>query len=179
MDFPGVFPVRPCLSWISPESLGVNKTPGYSVGQPGTGTWSSANRAIYMPLMLRAPFLVQKVWWANGTTVSGNCDVGLYTEGGVRLFSSGSTAQATVSVIQSVALSTPFLLTPGRYYLAMAMDNATGHIIRMTFGATGYAKEFGCAEQATAFVLPATATFATIASFDTFPLFGLTSRTVI
>lgn len=125
-----------------------------------TAVWPTANKALYVPFSVQSPITVTQFFWENGGTLSGNVDVGIYDLGGKRLVSSGSVAQSGTSVIQSVD-TTDLLLQAGAYYLAMAMDNGTGQIGRWSPSAA-YGRALGLAEQATAFPLPATATFAAL-----------------
>jgi hypothetical protein len=56
---------------------------------------------------------------------SGNIDVGIYDNAGVRLGSSGSVACPAAAVNATVALTAPVTLEPGkRYFAAYAQDNA-------------------------------------------------------
>lgn len=174
MDFPGQGAHLPVISVLSAEALGS----GYRLQggvAPVSNGWVSANRAIYVPFSLSAPYQVSRVWWANGATATGNVDCGIYTIGGTRLASTGSTAQAGTSVVQSVALSQ--LLLPGAYYMALVLSSTSGTILRAALAVVG-CQSLGVAQQATALPLPATATFATVASAF-MPLFGIASASVI
>lgn len=119
--------------------------------------WGTANLARFWPVFIPEPFVVTKFFWVNGT-VSGNVDMGFYTTDGVRLISTGSTAMSGANAVQTVDV-TDTLIPDGLLYLAMAVDNNTG-----TFAHAGSvsssAPELGCFQMATAFALPATATFA-------------------
>lgn len=127
---------------------------------PSSGAFPAANDALFMPLILQQATLVKRLFSMNGATVSGNIDVGIYSEDGARIVSSGSVAQAGTTDLQFFDI-TDLMLGPGRYYLAVAMDNATGTLIRATAGLVRL-QAIGMAKQASAFPLPATATFATV-----------------
>lgn len=176
-DFPQQgFALRPVISSYSEYCLGIENALLGAIGTPGSGTWPTANTAIYVPLALPTPFQVQRFWWANGATASGNVDCGLYTVGGTKIASTGSTAQAGISVGQSAAPSIgTFLLYPGAYYLALVMDGVTGTVLRR--GSVGIG-ESGLSSQATAFALPATLTHAG-GTPPILPLFGIADRTFI
>ena len=176
--YPTNLPNMPCIMPFSKESIGVNRPGSVAVTTPATAVWPSANRALYIPFTLNRPYVVRRLFWANGTTVSGNVDVGIYLADQTKVLSTGSTAQATISVIQSVSV-TETVLAPGNYFMALVMDNATGHIIRVANPNANQGKALGYAEQATAFPLPSTATMATYATSAITHVFGLTSRTVI
>jgi hypothetical protein len=124
-------------------------------------TWS-ANRAVYMPMIIPWEYPVKRVWWCNGSVIGNNVDFGIYSPSGARLYSTGSTAQVGTSVPQYVTPSVPFVLPAGMYYFAYACDTsnanrAFGNVVTTAAnGAVG-----GLLSQASAFALPATATFAT------------------
>ena len=160
------------------ESIGVKLT-----GQGGTTlpnavstAYPTANQALYVPFCLTRPIIVAQLFWVNGATVSGNVDAGIYSVDGVLLVSTGSTAQAGTSVSQVVDITDTQLGT-GLFYLAIAVDNTTATLIRGTAGSVARCAAMGCANQGSAFPLPAPATFATIAS-NYIPVFGLTTRSV-
>lgn len=138
---------------------------GQSRGGGASAAWPVANSAIFVPIRLPKKRTVQAFGFFNGGTLSGNLDVGVYTLGGKRLVSIGSTAQAGANVVQKVTLGTPFVLPAGAYYLAMALDNATGTNFRSAPAAgLEYLKQIGLCEMAAAFPLPATATLAALTS---------------
>lgn len=176
MDFPGARFQSPVICSHSPESFGSSQRTITSVASGASSAWPAANRAIYVPFALAAPYGVQRVWWVNGTTANVNVDCGVYTVGGTRLGAIGSTAQSGTSVLQSAALA--LYLLPGSYYMALLLSATTGHTFR-TSPAVANQQLLGMAQQAVgATALPATATFAAVASAY-LPLFGITSRTVI
>ena len=98
----------------------------------------------------------------NGSTASGNIDVGIYDLGGAKLVSIGSTAQAGTSAYQVFDI-TDTTLYPGQYYMAVAMDGTTGTLVRWSPGAQE-CRNLAMQQMASAFPLPATATFASVAS---------------
>jgi hypothetical protein len=125
--------------------------------------WVQANMAIYLPVVVRRQLTVYQLGWVNGSSVSGNIDVGIYDRNFNRLVSAGSTAQAGTNAIQLVDIADT-TLTPGVYYLAMAMDNTSGGITMTGAGPTGsHYRSCGVAQQASAFPLPSAATFAAMA----------------
>ena len=123
-----------------------------------TTVWPTANLAFYMNFVLEIPVTVYQISWENGATLSGNLDVGIYNDAGTRLVSKGSTAQAGVSVRQ-VADITDTALVPGYYHMAMVFDNAAA-TVRCSTLSLRCTRVAAVQQQATAFVLPATATFA-------------------
>jgi hypothetical protein len=142
----------------------------------GSAVWGSANRAIYYPVRIPRSQLIARLFWANGATVSGNVDAGVYTETGVRLVSTGSTAQAGTLAIQEVAITPRFLQAGWVVYLALVLDNTTGAIIRANFGVQSSNMQHGVLSQNTAFPLPAPATMVTDASSGYGALVGMSER---
>jgi hypothetical protein len=161
---------------------------GYTVGDPlnqaglGSNAWTTANLAVYFPFQVFMPFLVQKVFWANGATVSGNVDVGVYNRDGVLLFNSGSTAQATIGAIQSATPSAaPYMLLPDYYYFAVACSSATATMQGTPTSSNDLYQHCGICQQALgALPLPATWTPATITTTTVLiPAAGVTAKTTV
>ncbi len=142
-----------------------------------SAVWPAANRALYLPVELSAPLTVQRAFWINGATVAGNVDVGIYAANGTRLVSSGSTVMAGASAVQQVAITSTYL-PPGRYWLAMASDSATATFNRGAVGSSLLLRVCGVQEQAAAFALPATSTFANPSS-DYYPFVGFTTKSAV
>jgi hypothetical protein len=170
------FSALPTIHPWSVESCGIGMTAyGEVYSSNGSAVYPTANKAFYAPFFIGEPTTIVKAFTVNGTALSGNVDVGIYTDNGVKLVSTGSTLQAGTSDMQLIDL-TDTLLAPGSYYMAMACDNTTATFFRQSTAAMLPA--VGLLSQLTAFVLPSTATMAR----DTgsyMPLFGLTTRTVI
>lgn len=139
--------------------------------------WPTANKAIYMPVLLAEPLLVTQMWVENGATASGNIDVGIYDEAGTRIVSSGSTAQSGTSAMQ-VFNVTDTLLGPGVFYIAVALDNTTGTVHVWGSATTILGRATGALQQTSAFALPAVATFATLTTYGTW-LAGFTGAATI
>lgn len=163
--FPRVWPIPHSLHTLSDLSLGQMA----AAVPTASAVWSSANRAIFIPLHLPGPVLVKRLFVVNGTVASGNIDVGLYTAGLARIVSAGSTAQTGTSTLQFFDIAdTP--LSPGLVYLAVALDNTTG--TTATTSVSGNAQRTGGVFQmASAFVLPSTATPAALVASA--PLVGI------
>jgi hypothetical protein len=173
------------LEFVTPwslESIGIGLTFIGSLGRfsnVASAVYPAANTAYFYPFSIAAPSLITKLATSNGTTASGNLDIGLYAEDGTRLVSTGSTAQAGTSTLQVVDI-TDVLLGPGVFYLALAMDNTTGTIFRCApgGGVTQYMQLLGIAQMASAFPLPDTATFAAMAA-DTILGVGAAMRVLV
>lgn len=177
MDFPGATLLKPVISTYSRESMGSIITSRHTSSVPVSAV-QAANRANSFPLALPVPYLVKQVWWANGTAVAGNVQVGVYTLGGALLLAGANTAQAGTSVVQSVALGTPVLLLPGSYYMSISCSSGSATLIRINFGSVALMQMAGAVSQASANPLPDPATFATVAGVI-IPLFGIANAGVI
>lgn len=166
---------RVTITTASVESVGVEAvTAGFIF--TSTAAWPAANQAIFVPFVVYTTLTAVKMFVANGATVSGNIDVGIFDTGGHRLVSAGSSAQAGTSGLQVFDV-TDTTLQPGSYYFGVAMDNTTGTLTSAA-PAVGICSAFGLLSQASAFALPDPVTFAAAASAYV-PLVGLTARTVI
>lgn len=145
--------------------------------QFSSGAWVAANRAIRVPLYLPRPATVKKLWWANGSAVSGNVDCGIYRASDkARITSTGSVAQTGTSALQEVDI-TDLELPAGVYLMSLVLDNGTGQIMRNA-GSLPTFRLAGVTQEASAFPSPATATPAALATAY-FPLFGVSLRTLV
>lgn len=153
-------PDRAVVSGLSPNSIGVELA-GMGL-TTASGTWVAANRALFTPFAVTERLTVTRMFQENGSAVSGNLDLGIYDARGTRLTSSGSVAQAGINSVQEVDVA-DVTLAPGLYYLAQVMDNVTGTVIRFSPNAV-LCRAMGLFQMASAFPLPATATFAIVTS---------------
>lgn len=125
-DFPGlsatplIIPSHSKYFSLAAAKVAIGTT--YTIG---AATWPAANTAIFHPFYLPFRYIVRRMFWVNGTTASGNWDIGIYSSAGKRLVSSGSTAASGTSVPQFVTLANPLLIGPGFYYLATALSITT------------------------------------------------------
>lgn len=133
----------------------------HAAGAVASAVYPVASLALFIPFTVAGddrPYRVySKIIWNNGAAVSGNIDVGVYDAKGNKLASAGSTAQAGTTAPQVFSFATPLKLVPGRYYLAIAMDNVTGTLARIAPTAASV-RCMGLGQMAAAFPLPATAT---------------------
>ncbi len=179
-DFP--IPVIEPLVTIhtySQEAIGnsIAACAGTAFTATASAAYPTANLALFIPFKVFKRITAVQMFVYNGATVSGNIDVGIYDKNGVRLISAGSTAQAGTNALQAFNITdTPF--GPGTFYLAVALDNTTGTLFRGTLVVNIQPGTLGMAQMATAFALPATATFAQIAG-NYIPLIGLTTRVLV
>lgn len=126
------FTMPPMLSafspWFSPY---INEE--FTASAPSSATWESANRIVYQWISIPATFVVRRVWWANGATVSGGAtiEVGVYNSTGgapapSSLLVSGSAVQSGsgANALQFVDV-TDTVLTPGNYAIAITSSATT------------------------------------------------------
>ena len=166
------------VSTIAPESLGLRAV-GITNAGIASAVWPSANLAIFIPFTLPEASTALAMFSYNGATASGNLDVGLYKADGTKLVSMGSTAQSGTSRLQTLDITDTVLPAGELLYLAMAMDNATGTTFRLTGSANvGQLRACGVMQQASAFPLPSTATFATLTN-NYCPVVGVAFRSTI
>lgn len=143
---------------------------------PSSAVWVSANRALFIPFSLYAPATAYSMVMMNGAAVSGNLDMGIYTEDGTRLASFGATAQVGLNRTQRFTFASPLNLAAGNYYMASVFNNATGQVFRRAWSAN-VGRIFAVYQQGTAFPLPARATFA-INSSGFLPIMGVKFNSV-
>ena len=161
----------------SPQAIGTElATAAGKLSTAASAVYPTANLALFIPFWLGTSHTAVQLFCWNGATVSGNIDVGIYAADGTKLVSSGSTAQAGVNVLQAFDIADT-VLGPGNYYLAVAMDNTTGTLFRLNI-ANRTVSGFGCLQQASAFALPAVATFAAYTTSYQ-PVIGFSTRAVL
>jgi hypothetical protein len=139
--------------------------------------WPTVNLAIYVPVIVRSLVTVKKLWFANTTTSTGNFDIGLYDSTGTALLRKGSTAK-TASDTEYVWDCTDTVLSPALYFLALASDSNTDTFLGPAYPAPLNAA-FGVYTEASAFALPATATFAAPQTLAFQPLIGIFLNTLV
>jgi len=138
----------------------------------GSAIWTTANLALFFPFVLTGRHTYVRACVCNGTAVSGNFDIGVYSRTGTRLFSTGAQAQAGISQIQPITVS--WTLDPGDYYMALVFNNIVATCSRTSPAAASLATT-GCKQMATAYVLPTTATLVdTTTSYV--PVFGISEK---
>lgn len=157
----------PTIHVLSLEALG-NRT-NLPLNGTGSATFPAANRAILVPFNVYETIRVVRMAVANGAATAGNLDLGIYTADFTRLTSSGSTAQSGTSALQTVTVEAS--LTPGLYYMAIAMSSASAQVLRLA-PLAAFCQSWGMRQMASAFPLPTTITPAAPAS-SYLPIFGL------
>jgi hypothetical protein len=145
----------------------------------GVPAWPTANKAVFVPFEINYPVTVVKGYWLNGGTVgTDSIDIGIYDLAGNLIVSGGGTLSSGASVIQSVDI-TDTLLLRGNYYAAMAINGTTDTVSRITPASIAEAKALGLLEMTSAYVLPATVTYASITTTASLPLINFTTQTTI
>lgn len=153
MELVASLPHGPVIHTMSRES-GLAETPvgmGFS-----SVAWPAANRAVYIPFMVYNTFKVTYISALNNTA-TGNYDLGICDAHGTLLASTGSQTIPTSNVNLTKALDVT--LYPGLYYLMLSYDG-TGNWYQYTWTTAQRWQSKGVFQQASAFPLPANATFA-------------------
>ncbi len=180
-NIPGAVPTPVNITPWSGVSGGA-EIAAYATAVPASAVYPSALRGIYVPFRVSQTAPARMMWAFNGTVVSGNLDLGIYSEDanglpGTKLVGKGSPAQAGVTGKQELDIADT-VLQPGRYYMAIVLDNTTGtfsSIVALLSCALGIGI---MTETIGAMPLPATASPVT-AGYGYIPVFGLSLRTVI
>lgn len=122
------------------------------------GLWPTANRAYYTAVMVEREVTVTQMGFEVGTS-AGNYDIGIYNYFGTRLVNKGSTAVPASGI--AVADITDTLLTPGNYFWALQLSDATtATILRTNVGSNAGMEVCGIQRQDVGSIgLPTTATF--------------------
>jgi hypothetical protein len=176
MDFPvaTLLSHRPVISSASDECTasdvllaGLDFTAG-----PGL----TVNQAYYLPLVIQSRVTITRLGYGVGNPVSGSVDIGIYDIAGARLVSTGSTVITPINSVNDIDI-TDTDLTPGHYFMALATNGSAPLIATNPATASWQLSDcFGVKIQASAFPLPATATFATPTSQPKSPLIVLSRR---
>lgn len=108
--------------------------------------WPANNLAVYMPISIPKAFTIARFMIANGSNITGNVDIGIYSDAGTRLLSTGSTVRANASAVQYIGV-TDTVFQAGSYYLALVGSSTTGTYLRSTFSTALRARTFGVLEE--------------------------------
>ena len=160
------------------SALAAHDTPGsiLCTNSITTQAYPLANLALFVPFSVSHPCTAYEGWIETGGTATGNFDIGIYDAAGSRLTSSGSTASAASTVVNTTTMANQTLLPGKRYYMAFAEDTNTDTFF-CTAMAAGIYEASVILEATTAFVLPASPTLSrTTRAFV--PHFGLNLYTV-
>lgn len=169
-------------NWVRPTSLDITFMSFEAIGaagrdiasiNPASTAWPTANLALGFWFRLLTPTIFGCFFVTNGATVSGNFDMSIYSEAFAELFTTGSTAQAGTSTVQSVASA--FTLDTGLYYCALAFDNTTATVMAKTAAAAAAPASHGMLQMSTAFPLPTTLV-PELYGTTTVPVFGISQK---
>jgi hypothetical protein len=171
MDFPVSRPQRTVINSMSDAALG--STHFAILTSPASAVWpGAANSAQFVPFTVTEPFPVTKLFWLNGVTVVGNVDAGVYTLSGTRLFSTGGVSAGAAQVPQSFTLPSRQMLSPGSYYMGLAVTSITHTLYRIFPTSWAAQADLTGMKQATdAYPLPDTVTF--VAPLPFIPIIGI------
>lgn len=181
-NIPGAVPAPVVITPWSWVSIGTELAAA-AVAAPATAVYPSSLRVYYVPFRISQQCTVLKMFTENGAAVSGNLDVGIYNETaagmpGTKVVTMGSTAHAGLNQKQELDIADQ-VLNPGRYYMAIVVDNTTGAFISVSTLLGSIARAGGIMQETLgAMPLPATATPVAI-SGSYLPLFGLMLRTTL
>lgn len=128
--------VSPFVSPYSKEG-GIGRAP-VGPSAPSSGTFPSANRALYFPIIVPVQTTLSRFFWLNGATAStNNVQMGLYLDDGTAgapgssFLLGTSTLAAGASVCQFDNV-TDTIVPPGRYWLALWCNGTTTTFLRNT-----------------------------------------------
>lgn len=160
------------ITTASLNSLGIEVLNASSGRSPfaNSAVWPGANLAVYVPFRIATPTTIVKMFWVNASAGTDSVDVGIYDSQGNQLVHSGSTLTSGTSSTQ-VVNTTDITLERGLYYAAMAYNGITNKPMGY-FPSSVLCRGMGVYNQASAFPLPSTATFAG-ASNAAIPLIGM------
>lgn len=171
MDYPRNIVVPPFISSWSRWMNGNVMHSTASIGIPSSLAWT-ANAAVFIPMLLPWPYRVARAFWALGSSVAGNSDIGIYSKGGALIWSSGSTAQSGGG-LQFVTPLVDLLLEPGEYVIAYSHNGTTNRYAGSgTIANTG--RLGGLVQMASGFPLPAALVPEQYAGVG-YPLIGITN----
>jgi hypothetical protein len=107
-----------------------------NAGVTASGTGALVTNTTYlMGVWLPTPAIVTNMRVRKGATSAGNMDLGIYDSSGNRLDHTGVVAAGSANTDVTTALSNGNLsLSPGRYYLALWVDNNSDLYYRINTG---------------------------------------------
>lgn len=150
--------IRPSFNTASREAVGP-VLQVYAAVATGTVNWAAANAALFVPFSLERPILVKRMVVQNGSTVTGNIDLGIYTFDGALIESTGAVAHTGATAAQIIDIADTYL-TPGRYYMAASCSSGSTRVRRYNHSIARQ-QVMGILQASSAHPLPATVTFIT------------------
>ncbi len=157
----------------------INALGGAALNSLTSNAWPSGSLAVLFPFYLGQFMSVDCVYWINGATVAGQVDLGIYTEQGTKVYSTGPLLQSGVTSLQMTPVHPEVELGPGVYYLALVASSgtATFRSANNSLSTGSMAKVLGMAQAPAAYPLPQviTGTWRTLGQ-DQIPGFGMSSE---
>ncbi len=139
-----LFPPPPPAPWLLNES----------VGTAGTANALTANTVYLIPVEVNAPCVATGIRFRIGTaTTPSTSDVGIYDMNGNLLGHSGVVTNIASTTI-TLSFTSPIVLSPGRYMLAITPGNSTDTYLQGAGISAGLADSYTATNAATAGVLP-------------------------
>lgn len=130
------------------------------IGSAGNAAWPAANDALFIPFSIDKPIIVKRMYSMNGNVAGNNIDLGIYTMGGARIVSIGTTAQSGTSTVQFFDITDTYL-SPGSYYMAVAASGTTATFRRFNPSII-LLQQMGVMKATSSFVLPSSVTLTTV-----------------
>ncbi len=110
---------------------------------PVSGTWTTAQKALYYPVRIVAPGTIYQLFWQNGATVgTDTVQMALYlpdgTDGGpsTRIINGTGIVSSGANVCQYDDI-TNYPISPGNYWLALLSSGTTTTFFRGSFATFG------------------------------------------
>jgi hypothetical protein len=172
----GILPTH--VASIGPQSTATQFARSIGVSQiNASASYSNptADTVLYFPIFLPWAYPVKRLFWVNGSTASSNVEVGVYSRGFTKIYSSGSVAQSGASVPQYHTPASSFWLAPGGYLLALTCSGTTNRLWGFTAMSATNLRSGGVFMSAHApGAMPAIVT-PVLNTKASFPLFGITN----
>ena len=144
------------------------------VATPNSNAWPAANLGLFLPVFIYERVTVYEAYTATGTLTGGNLDIGIFSTGGTKLASTGSTARAAASSWQTVGM-TDYVWEPGEYYIGMVADDTSNYLAHAP--TAGKAQAVGMVEDASAWTAGFDSSVTYVTSTRAFvPHFGFVCR---
>lgn len=123
-----------------------------------SSSWGTSNQGVYLPFTIPFDYTIRRVFWVNGSVLTGNGCLAIYTSGGNQIYSTGAIARSGASAIQFVTPASPITLRPDTYYLGLSIGTTTNGIFGSTSVTAIIARTIGILQQASVGTLPTSMT---------------------
>lgn len=101
---------------------------------PVSATWTTGNQARYYPMSIPWDYPIRRIFWTNGSSVSGTRCFAIYTEDYKQIYTTGSVSASGGSALQYVT-PTAFVLPAGEYYFGFNCSATTNAVWGKTISA--------------------------------------------